>query len=140
MYRKILVANDGSEGARKAFDCAVEMAACFQAELYMISVEEDLPRHAHKVSEVKRTKACEDTNFEQFAIHCKQRAALRGVSLEWTIRPGKEVETIGSLAREGQFDLLIVGFTGHRGAFGRIWGGTSENLTKTAPCPVLVVK
>jgi nucleotide-binding universal stress UspA family protein len=140
MHKKILFANDGSDGARKAFDCAVEMASCFQAELHMISVEEHLPRHAQKVSEVIGTKACEDTNFEQFAIHCKQRAALRGVYLEWTIRPGKKVETIGSLAREGQSDLLIIGFMGRGGAFGRIWGGTSENLTKTAPCPVLVVK
>jgi hypothetical protein len=29
---------------------------------------------------------------------------------------------------------------GHGRAFGRIWGGTSQNLTKTVPCSVLVVK
>ncbi len=140
MYKKILVANDGSDGARKAFDCAIERASCFQAELHMISVEEHSPRQAQNQSEIKETKTFEETNFVQFATHCKQRAALRGVNLEWTIRPGHDVETIAGVAREGQFDLLIVGFMRHSRAFGRIWGGTAENLSKTAPCPVLVVK
>jgi nucleotide-binding universal stress UspA family protein len=140
MYKKILVANDGSDGARKAFDCAVELASCFQAELHMISVEENLPRHAQTMLEVREAKESEDTYFGQLATQCKLRAALRGVYLETAIRPGHEVQSIVSVAREGQFDLLIVGFTGRRGAFGRIWGGTSQNLANTAPCPVLVVK
>lgn len=141
MYKKILVANDGSDGARKAFDCAVEMASCFQAELHMISVEEDLPYHAETMKmEVRETKAIEDTYFGELAIQCKLRAALRGVYLETAIRPGHEVQSIVNVARKGQFDLLIVGFMGHGRAFGRIWGGTSQKLATTAPCPVLVVK
>jgi nucleotide-binding universal stress UspA family protein len=33
-----------------------------------------------------------------------------------------------------------VGFTGHSNVFGRIMGGTAQNLIRLAPCPVLVVK
>jgi nucleotide-binding universal stress UspA family protein len=57
-----------------------------------------------------------------------------------TILSGHEVETIIRFAREGTFDLLVIGFMGHSRVFGRIWGGTSQNLTKTSPCSVLVVK
>ena len=140
MFNKILIANDGSDGARQAFDCAVELASCFQAELHMISVEEQLLRRALTVTEVEEAKAVEDTYFEQLAIQCKRRAGLRGVNLEWTIRPGHEVETIVRFAEEGQFDLLVVGFTGHRSVFDRIRGGTSQNLMKRSPCFVPLVK
>lgn len=140
MFKKMLIAHDGSDGARKAFDRAVELASCFQAELHMISVEEHLPHHAQIMIEVKEAKETEDTYFGQLALQCKHQAALQGVKLECTVRAGHEVETIVTFAREGQFDLLVVGFMGHSKAFGRIWGGTSQNLTKTSPCSVLVVK
>jgi nucleotide-binding universal stress UspA family protein len=140
MFRKIAIANDGSDGARKAFDCAVELALCFHADLHMISVEEDLPQHAQTMLEVNDAKETEDTYFGQLVTQCKARAALRGVKLECFVRPGHEVEAIVNFVREGQFDLLVVGFMGHSRAFGRIWGGTSQNLTRTAACSVLVVK
>ena len=76
----------------------------------MISVEEHLPRHAETIDEVREEKEVEDTYFGRLAAQSKQRAALRGVNLECTIKPGNEVETIVSFAREGQFDLLVVGF------------------------------
>ena len=132
MYKKILVANDGSDGARRAFDFAVELASCFQAELHMISVEEHLPRHALTMTEVEEAKAVEDTYFGQLAMQCERRAGLRGVNLEWTIRPGHELETIVSFAREGQFDLLVVGFYGAQSCFwpdlGRRFAEPHENI------------
>jgi nucleotide-binding universal stress UspA family protein len=67
-------------------------------------------------------------------------AAERGVRLQAKILPGHEMETIIRYAREGGYDLLVIGFMGHSKVLGRIWGGTSQNLTKLSPCPVLVVK
>lgn len=43
MFKRILVAHDGSDGAHRAFDLGVELAAATSATLHMISVEEDLP-------------------------------------------------------------------------------------------------
>ncbi len=45
MFRKILIANDGSEGAARALSAAIKLAKGQGAELHMISVEE-LPRFA----------------------------------------------------------------------------------------------
>jgi hypothetical protein len=61
IFKKIAIAHDGSDGARKAFDCAVELASCFHAELHMISVEENLPQHAQTMLEVDHAK---DTAME----------------------------------------------------------------------------
>jgi hypothetical protein len=35
---------------------------------------------------------------------------------------------------------LVVGFMGYSTIFGHEWGSTSQNLTRLAPCAVLVVK
>ena len=40
MIEKILIAHDGSEGAQRAFDAALELAKSLRASLDMISVEE----------------------------------------------------------------------------------------------------
>ena len=140
MFRKIAIAHDGSDGACKAFDCALDLASSIYAELHMISVEENLPQHAQTMLEVTDAKDSEDSYFGQLATQCRARAALRGVTLACTIRPGHEVETVVNFVREGQFDLLVIGYMGHSRVFDRVWGGTSQNLTSVAPCSVLVVK
>jgi len=40
MLRKILVGNDGSEGAFRALETAIDLAERYGAELHMISVEQ----------------------------------------------------------------------------------------------------
>ena len=78
--------------------------------------------------------------FDRVTAEAHAEATVAGLDLRSTVLSGHEVETIVRFAREGHYDLLVVGFMGHSRAFGRIWGGTSQNLTKTAPCSVLVVK
>jgi nucleotide-binding universal stress UspA family protein len=140
MFDRILVAHDGSDGAQKAFDAAVELASRLHASLRMISVEEDLPRYAETMMEVDEEKEVEDTYFEQLSAQAKRRAALHSVTLECSIVPGHEVKAIVDFAAQGEFDLLVVGFTGHSAIYEHLWGGTSQNLARMAHCSVLVVK
>ena len=136
----MLVAHDGSEGAQKAFDCAVELAAQMKANLHMIGVEEDIPRYAETMVEVDEEKEVEDTYFGQLAAQAKRRAALHGVNLQTSVVAGHEVKSIVDFASQGGFDLLVIGFTGHSRIYDQLWGGTSQNLTRMAHCSVLVVK
>ena len=85
MFEKILVAHDGSEGAQKAFDAALELVSRLRGSLHMISVEENLPRYAETIMEVDEEKEAEDTYFGQLAAQARRRAALRSVSLECSI-------------------------------------------------------
>jgi nucleotide-binding universal stress UspA family protein len=140
MFEKILVAHDGSEGAQKAFDAAVELASRLHVSLHMISVEEDLPRYAETMLEVDEEKEVEDSYFGQLAARAKRRAARHSVTLECSIIPGHEVKAIVDFATQGGFDLLVVGFTGHSAVYEHVWGGTSHNLTRMAHCNVLVIK
>ena len=56
MYNRILIANDGSEGAARALSVAISLAKQHEAELHMISVEE-LPRFPASVDEVVEEQA-----------------------------------------------------------------------------------
>jgi len=53
---------------------------------------------------------------------------------------GHAVDAICNFSKDGGFDLMIVGFTGHSRLYERIWGGTSRNIARFAPCTVLIVK
>jgi nucleotide-binding universal stress UspA family protein len=140
MFDRILVAHDGSDGAHRAFDAAVELAARCGAKLHMISVEEDLPRYAETIGEYAESKEQETSYYSQLGERARIRAEMRGVHLKCSIVAGHEAKSIVEFAREGGFSLLVVGFTGHSRIYDHIWGGTSQNLTRLAPCSVLVVK
>jgi len=140
VFRKILVANDGSAGARRAGELAADLAARYGAELHSLSVEEDLPKYAATMDEVDAVKEQKNHYFEQVNRDAEMIAAARGADLQAHVVPGHEVETIIDFCREGGFDLLVVGFMGHSRIYERIWGSTSQNLTRLSPCSVLIAK
>jgi len=140
MYRRILVAYDGSEGSKRALGAAVELAKALRAEVQSISVQEHLPYYSATVGEVEEAKQQADGFFRRITKEAWDQAALKGVDLETKVVRGHEVETIVSYCKEGQFDLLVVGFMGYSSIFGRIMGGTTQNLSRLAPCSVLIVK
>lgn len=140
MFRKILVGNDGSEGAKKALKTAIDLAKRYEAELHEICIEEHLPHYAATVGEVVETKQEATEYFRRVTREATLVAEAHGVMLSSHVVPGHEVETIVQFVKDRAFDLLVIGFMGHSRVFERIWGGTSQNLTRLATCSVLVVK
>src|ERR1700690_4385872 len=95
MFEQILIAHDGSDSARKAFDVAVQLTAKLGAHLRMICVEEEIPRHAEVIDELREEKDRADSYFGQLAEQCRMRAAIDSVDLETAIVPGHAVRAIG---------------------------------------------
>lgn len=123
MFRKVLVGNDGSEGAKKALQVAINLAKRNDAELHEIRIEAHLPHYTATIGEV---------------VEANQEAD--GVRLISYVLPEHEVKTIVQFVKDRSFDLLVIGFMGHSRVFDHIRGGTSQNLTRLAPCSVLAVK
>ena len=140
MFNKILVANDGSEGARKALKTAIDLTKRYNAELHSISVEEGVPHYAATIGEVEEFRKEANHYFMKINNESIEEAKKEGIALHIKVQAGHEVETIVHYAKEGKFDLLIIGFMGHSKIFGRVWGSTSQNITKLSPCTVIVVK
>lgn len=141
LFQNILVANDGSEGARKALVAAIELAQRYEAELHVVTVEEHLPQHQGSViSGELRSKAQAAEYLQRAMIQAGLTATASRVRLTPHVLVGHEVQTIVTFITEQGFDLLVVGFMGHSKVFGDEWGSTSQNLTRLTPCTVLVVK
>ena len=139
MYRKILVANDGSPGALKALAGAIETAKRDGAALHMITVEE-LPRFPASIDEVEEEKTEANHRLAPVIEAARAQAQAAGVALETHLLPGHPVHTIVGLVNDEHFELLVVGFMGHTRLYQQIIGSTTERLVRLAPCAVLVVK
>ncbi len=140
MFRKILVAIDGSEGATKALRAALDVAKHYESDLHSISIEEHLPHYAATVGEVVEAKQEAADYFRRVIREAESAAIAYGIRLTAHVMPGHEVEAIVQFVKDRGFDLLVIGFMGHSRIYERIWGGTSQNLTRLTPCSVLVVK
>ncbi len=140
MFKKILVAFDGSAGAQKALKRAVKLAYCFDAEIHSISVEVDLPQYVATVGEFDEVKRQKDEYFEALNKEAVDLAKSEGVTLIPHVIAGHAVDGIVDYCKEGGFDLLVTGFTGHGRIYERIWGGVSRNLARFSHCSVLIEK
>jgi nucleotide-binding universal stress UspA family protein len=140
MFKKILIAYDGSAGARKALAKAIDMSVCFGGELHTVAVEVDLPHYAATIGEFEEVKRQKDAYFERLNSEAVAMARDKGVGLSPHVLAGHAVDNIVQFCTEGSFDLVVVGFTGHSRIYERIWGGTSRNIARFTPCSVLIVK
>jgi nucleotide-binding universal stress UspA family protein len=139
VYTKILVANDGSDGAFKALTTALKLARQSQAELHMLSVAE-VSSFPSMIGEVDLEQEQAHKRLGPLIERAKKLAAFQGLTLECHLVPGQPVRTILNFARDRGFDLLIIGFGWHSTLYNRLIGSTTDWLVELAPCAVLVVK
>ncbi len=55
MFKRLLVAYDGSEESRKALEIALDLALKFGSEVHLLTVIDKFPRLAATVAEVQQT-------------------------------------------------------------------------------------
>ena len=139
MYRKLLIANDGSEGAQKALIAAIYLAKRCRARLHMLSVEE-LPRFPTTMDEIVEEKQQASHLFERVIAKAVAQGKKEGVRIESHVVAGHAVPTIVEFIERGGFDLLVIGYMGHSAIYNRLIGSTTDRLVELAPCHVLVVK
>jgi len=139
MFDKILIANDGSEGAARALSAAIKLAKIHDAELHMICVEE-MPRFPASIDEVVEEKAEANHLYDGVARRAMGQAQAEGRKLKVHIVAGHPVPAIsGFVEREGA-GLLVAGYMGHSSLYNRLTGSVTGRLAEHAPCAVLVVK
>jgi nucleotide-binding universal stress UspA family protein len=139
MFKLIAIANDGSEGGRRALELACDLAKAHHAALHMISVEE-LPDFPASIDEVIESKQAENHKFHAVLGAARKIAEGKGVELQAEVVAGHAAAAIVERVKALKADLLVVGFMGHSALYERIIGGTADRLVRLAPCPVLVVK
>ena len=139
MFNRILVANDGSEGAFRALSAAIDLARRYGSALAMISVEQ-LPQFPATVGEVVEEKDVANHRFGEVVERAEALAAREGVALRCQVVAGHVVARIVETIRAEGYDLLVIGFMGHSRLYNAVIGGTADRLVDLAPCAILVVK
>ena len=138
MYRKILIAYDGSDASRKAFDAALALAFQSAAELWVLTVA----RPPEIGDEVETEAVIENSRRYHRALLAELRKALAGkdVKAHFEVSVGHPAEQIIYEADRLGADLIVVGDRG-RSKFARLLlGSTSKQVTEHAGRPVLVVR
>jgi nucleotide-binding universal stress UspA family protein len=139
-FQRVLVAYDGSEGAKKALDAAVGVARRDSADLVGLAIEAHLPHYGATVGEVEEERRFEEQACTQLLEEASRYAAGRGVAMHADIRAGHLAQEIVRAAHDQGADLIVIGHSGHSGVWGRFLGGTAEKVSRHAACSVLMVR
>ena len=139
LFENVLVAIDGSEGAQRAFDCAISLVERLGGKLTALVVEGKLPAYAATAGEVDEVKREKDEFFKRVLDDATEQAAKRGIELRTDLVPGHAAEVITRYAKARGHDLIVIG---HRGHFlgDYLLGSTADRVSHHAHCPVIVVR
>jgi nucleotide-binding universal stress UspA family protein len=70
----------------------------------------------------------------------KKLAEAEGVSVDTLLLEGDIVNAIAKTAKEGSYDLIVVGARGLSKLEELMLGSVSQGIVKNAPCPVIVTR
>jgi nucleotide-binding universal stress UspA family protein len=140
MFKRILVAYDGSDGSKQALRTGLAIGKDFNAEVCAISVEGKLPRYAATLGEVDEVERERHQYFDRIQAEATQIADEQGVELGTVVAPGSPAEIIVKTAREGKYDLIVMGHKGHSRVHEYLVGATTDRVAHLAPCSVLIVR
>jgi nucleotide-binding universal stress UspA family protein len=132
--KRILVAYDGGEPARRALDTAMELAKKFDALITVVSV---VPFHAGRVGVDPWD---DETVHRQELVEAASMLALQGIEAELLEPIGDPARTIERVVRDGGFDTVVVGSRG-LGVLSRFFqGSVSEHVATHADATVIVTR
>ena len=142
MYKKILMAYDGSEPGQKALLDGSELAHWSHAEIVLVAVMPSTLAFVGLEGGVydAELEAREKQKFEAVLKDGLARLQSAGFSARGEVVTGEAVEEITRYARKVEADLIVVGHK-HLDSWAARWwrGSVSGALIEHAPCSVLCV-
>lgn len=139
MYRKILLAYDGSTFSAAALKQGAELAALCKAELHLLSIASTsggMAIGAAAGSEDVLGQA--ERELEQLIAATAESLRERHIEVIATIREGDPATEIAAYTRQIRADLLVLGHA-QRGILSRwLEGSVGARLLAHLPCSLLV--
>ena len=143
MYRRILIPTDGSARSDAAIDMGVKLAKNLGAEVTVLHIVPKIPQYAQLdysgASYRAFTEELEKFG-EQMLLLVEEKYFDSGLKLETKLCKGNPSHEICLEAKEGRYDLIVMGSRGLGEVKGFLMGSVSSKVVKHADCPVLIVK
>lgn len=142
-FKTILVPLDFSAPSKLAVEFAIDFARRYDASLDLIyvyqSIAPSLPDGYVLVTPDQLNEIL--AQFERQLAAAKQEAQNAGVAqVETAVLQGYPIHEILRRAEERQADLIVMGTHGRSGIKRLVLGSVAENVLRSSPCPVLVVR
>jgi nucleotide-binding universal stress UspA family protein len=142
MYKRILVAYDGSEAGQKALLDSQELAQWANSELHLVAVMPPASALIGGEGYVydPRIEEEERREYKNILEEGLRRLSDTGRAVSGEVLVGDAVDEIARYATKIGADLIVVGHK-HLGSWAARWwrGSVSKALIEHAPCSVLVV-
>ncbi len=147
MYKRILVATDGSTLSKKAVSSAIELAAATGAELVALKVVARYPMSyfegglAVQASEVARIEKQWGDNAQAIVDAVQKAAAARAVKAKaLTVKSNLVSDAVIAAAKKHKCDLIVMASHGHRGIKRLLLGSETQLVLTHSHIPVLVLR
>jgi nucleotide-binding universal stress UspA family protein len=145
MFKRILVAFDGSPESGRALITAIQLAKSVNADLKAVCVNEKLPFYAAGYMDLGVTGASvmlpqqASQYFRKLQISAQETARQQGIALNTEVVEGEEVHAIAEYVQRNRSDLLVLGIPRHNGLFSRLWNHTVHDLSQQVVSSILGV-
>ncbi|MCT8136498.1 universal stress protein [Anaerobacillus sp. CMMVII] len=139
MYKKILLAYDGSEHSKRAAENAIQIAKCSSDSTVEIVYVVDANKAKNDVLSNWNTMNLEEKRKELLTGVTK-KATDEGVKYSIKILQGEAGPSIIKYANDNDFNIVIIGSRGLDGIQEFVLGSVSHKVAKRVNCPVLIVK
>ena len=141
MYKRILLAYDGSQSGQKALLECREVAGLSNAELFLIAVSPPAAALIGGEGYVYDARAEEEerTAFQRVLDDGLAQLRTEGRAVQGEVVVGQPVDEITEYAKRIKADLIVVGHR-HLDSWAARWwrGSISRALIEQSPCSVLV--
>ncbi len=154
IFKKIMVATDGSELTKKAVDSAIEITKLNEAKLYAVhvvapgdfaitqnepkaSITQNEPRDAEWKKEIKEHLT---TQGKEATAYVENVGKAANIEVESVILEGNPADEIVDFAEKNEIDLIVMGTLGKTGIKRFLLGSVAENVVRHSKKAVLVVR
>jgi nucleotide-binding universal stress UspA family protein len=139
MYKKILLATDGSEHSKRAAENAINIAKCSPDSKIDVVCVVDHDKVKSEVLKNWNSANTGDTRKDRMKV-VEKIAQDAGVSYDIKILHGEPGPVIVEYANKNNFEIVIIGSRGLNSLQEFVLGSVSHKVAKRTNCPVLIVK
>ncbi|WP_138417885.1 universal stress protein [Aquibacillus sediminis] len=138
MFKKILLATDGSAHSIRSADHAIKLAENFGGTVDAVYVVDGKKSKEDVLHSVDKYEVKRERNEKIKAV--KEMLEQSSVEFNTHILHGEPGPTIVEFANKNDYDCVVIGSRGLNDLQTMILGSVSHKVAKRVECPVLIVK
>ncbi|MBI5876837.1 MAG: universal stress protein [Chloroflexi bacterium] len=140
--RRILAPVDGTPLAEQSLVHAQRLAGAFDAEVLLLSIWDGMGYQlgSFPANELEMKKQEEHAIAKYYIIETTHRLQKQGVRVHWKLLSGHVSQCIVETARANGSDLIVMATHGLTGISRMVEGSIADEVLRTSPVPLLLVR